>query len=116
MGRKVKWTHELRCLIYRAIATRFGPHKKWGTKFYPNGKSSEYENTLKIIADFLTVLTGAQHKASEIKQQINWAISEQKALIKKNYSRQYILNKAAAIESHFIEGKDLPAILAHNDR
>ena len=116
MGRKVKWTHELRCLVYRSITTRFGQHNKWGTKFHPDGKRSEYGQTLKIIADFLTTLTGARYLPSEIQQQINWAISEQKALIKKNYSRQYILNKAAAIESHFLEGKDLPALLAQNDK
>lgn len=115
MSRNVKWTHELRCLVYRTLVRQFGAHKTWGAIKCPNGKKSQYDATLRTIAQFLSQLTGTVFAPTAVKQQVDWATSNQSSVINSGFCRQYILNKAAALESGFLDSSELPASLVQTN-
>jgi hypothetical protein len=111
MPRDVKWTHELRILVYRRLTQEFGPYRTWGMADYPRNNKANYELSLKDIARFISQLTGQPFAWTAIQQQIRWGYSKQAGITNPNHARNYILNKAAAIEAGFICSKDLPSMI-----
>lgn len=110
-GREVKWTQELRSILYRRITAEFGPYREWGMADYPSNRKSEYEQALRDIAHFISAMTGDQFESTAVQQQVRWGFSKQSGVNDQSRARQFILNKAAALEAVFISAKDLPKMM-----
>jgi len=69
-GKEIKWTQELRTIVYRRIKQEFGPYHDWGMTDYPQNKKKQYEATLKEIARFVSAMTGETFGWKAVRQQI----------------------------------------------
>jgi hypothetical protein len=105
---QVKWTQELRKIVYARITMEFGAYHTWGGGRQPKGQGSRYEKVLKELASYLSSLSGKTIEFTAVDQQIAWAVTKQEAIQNAGYARQFIMNKAAAIEMGFLTGPELP--------
>jgi hypothetical protein len=112
MSNTPKWTQELRNLVYRRLKQQFGPYAKWKRKYHPPATDKEYEAALREIANFISGLTGESFAWTAVKQQVHWAIGTQSQAKSKGYARQYIPNKASALEAGFLTSSDLPLMMS----
>lgn len=105
--RKNKWNYVNRYQLFANIVERFGAHAEWPKESRP-ANAEEYEAFLREFAETVQEENGNNTTVAAIKQQIAWAITKQPRLWKPIQLRNYILNKAAALETGFIETKNLP--------
>jgi hypothetical protein len=111
---QVKWTQELRKIVYARIAMEFGPHQSWGGTRAPKGKTKRFAQVLKELAEYLSRISGKPIGPGAIDQQIAWAVTKQSQVQNAGHARQFIMNKAAAVEMGFLTGPELPDyMLAH---
>jgi hypothetical protein len=105
---QIKWTQELRKVVYARITMEFGPYQTWGGARTPKGQGGRYEEVLKELAAYLSTHSGKTIEYSAIDQQIAWAVTKQETIQNAGYARQFIMNEAAALEMGFITGPELP--------
>jgi hypothetical protein len=82
-----------------------------GTGKYPRGKKDLYEKALKQISEFISALSGQRFEWTAVQQQVDWATSKQSSVNTQHFARQFILNKAAALETGFLSADDLPSLM-----
>jgi hypothetical protein len=104
----LKWTQDLRKILYARLTMEFGSHDEWGKMSFPDGRKARYHEVLKELAEYFSRLTGDTFAWTAVQQQVDWGRTRQEE-IRDNYLRQYILNKAAAIEMGFLQPSSLPA-------
>jgi hypothetical protein len=104
----VKWTQELRKIVYARITMEFGAYQSWGASRTPKGQTKRFDDVLKELADYLSVLSGKSIGPGAIHQQIAWAVTNQNTVQNAGHARQFIMNKAAALEMGFLTGPELP--------
>ena len=103
------WTGEVRRVLYQRLVQRFGPYRQWTKSHSPGGQHEEaYEAFCSAFAEAV----GAK-SSNPAKLQIRFAMPESES--GSTWGRQIqtaILNKAAALETGFIEDKHLPDLHA----
>jgi hypothetical protein len=111
---QVKWTHELRKIVFARLTMEFGPHSNWGGKDarYPQGNKDRFEAVKEELARYLSTLTGKSFVATSLEKQIDWACTAQNRVQDSGHARQFILNKAAALEAGFLQQSDLPSYIS----
>lgn len=102
-----KWTHELRVKMYSRLLAEFGPHTDWGTFAYPSGRKDRLKEVLKELAVEFTRSTGKTFEWTALDQQMIWGITRQGRVKNAAFASQYILNKAAALETGFLKTSEL---------
>lgn len=102
-----KWTHELRVKMYSRLLAEFGPHAEWGTFAYPSGRKGRLKEVLKELAVEFTRSTGKTFAWTALDQQMIWGITRQGRVKNAAFASQYILNKAAALETGFLKTSEL---------
>jgi hypothetical protein len=105
---QVKWTQELRKIVYARVTMEFGPYQTWDGGRAPKGQKARYEAVLKELAGYLSALSDKSIEYTAIEQQIAWAVTKQEVVQNAGYARQFIMNKAAALEMGFLTGPELP--------
>jgi hypothetical protein len=106
----IKWTHQLRCEIYSNLKNDFGTVENWKASTVPT-REAFYE---KMRLRLLEIVNEPEIELSDlaVKQQIEWGIiTKQPSINEAGFVRNWILNKAAAIETGLINSGDLPEIL-----
>jgi hypothetical protein len=103
---QIKWTQELRKVVYARITMEFGTYETWGGE-QPKGQGTRYQEVLKELAAYISTLSGKTIEHTAVDQQIAWAITKQKS-IRAGHVRQFVMNKAAALEMGFLTGPELP--------
>jgi hypothetical protein len=107
----VKWDQEMRKVVYARITMEFGQYRSWGGSWAPKGKRKRYEQVLRELADYLSALSGKSIANTAIEQQIKWAVTTQDTVLSAGYARQFIMNKAAALEMGFLTGPEMPGYM-----
>src|SRR4030095_15812116 len=105
------WTHDLRKRVFSRLKVEFGPHCGWGATRYPRGQVAKYKAVLAELSREISSDLGRQVKAAAIAQQVDWGITKQVPMRDQARVRNFILNKAAALESALITTSDLPDLL-----
>ncbi len=108
------WTGDVRRVLYRRLVERFGAFDNWvGTSSPGPGHD---ENFNQFCDDFARVV-GAK-SGDAVKHQIRFAMPESAggSVWQEGHARTAILNKAAALESGFIENRHLPNLRATEAR
>lgn len=106
-SRRQKWTHDLRVRLYSRLLREFGPYASWGKVAFPEGRKGELEEVLRQLAVEFADETGKRFEWTALEQQMRWGITRQGKVKNSGFAYQYILNKAAAIESGFLSSSDL---------
>ncbi len=78
MAKQVKWTQELRKIMYDRLVREFGDHSQWGMSEYPKGKKTQYDRAVKEIASCLECITGQSFAPSAVEQQVAWGFTKQR--------------------------------------
>ena len=94
--------------MYSEIVKQIGAHRYWDEKIRPLKKRHEYNQLLSTLAEEFS------GEPSALQQQINFATTTQWGLTNQSHIRSFILNKAAALETGFIETNELPSHLTAN--
>lgn len=102
------WTHEMRRDLYKCISKEFGPYRHWKGARRPPGKKLEFEAFLRDVAARLSKQARRQITPGAVDSQVAWAITSQRDISNQSHARNFILNKAAALEVYFLEATDLP--------
>jgi hypothetical protein len=105
---KMKWSQEMRRSLYARLVKDFGPYNVWGAKIEPKDKKDEFYKVLAELAAQFSKEAGHFILASVVHAQINWATSSQKEMKDQSRIRNFILNKAAALDAGFISASELP--------
>jgi len=105
-----KWNATNRNHLYATLVKAFGPYSAWVKATYPAGKKDEYEEFIADYSRWFQSETKESVTAEAVKQQISWAFTNQELFQDQSHIRNWILNKAAALESGFIGTKDLPNV------
>ena len=99
---KMFWTQEMRKKLYTVLAT-----EKPSTQ-------EDLDTILGKIARELSKDAGRPIKVSACRAQMAWATNHQLKIKHKHHLRNYLFNRAAALEAGFITLKDLPeTVLLH---
>jgi hypothetical protein len=100
----IKWTPEIRKQLYTRLVAEFGPHTRWNGAYEPLSKKSRFAEVLEELAAEFTVATGKSFKATAVRQQVNFAVTPQKAddFPDPSHKRTLSLNKTAAREAGLI--------------
>jgi len=105
----MKWTQSRRVGVFSTIANTFGPWNKWGRRSFPANRKEEYDCCLDRILENLNKTTRDKFEIGSLKQQISMAISVSRN-VKNSIATDWILCKAAAIESGLLRCSDLPTM------
>jgi len=109
---KIKWTPDIRNILYTELVERFGPYNKWKKIKSPGtDKKAEYEEFKAKFAEMVTFLSNDETTAEAVQLQIDWAITKQPKIEKSGHVYNYILNISSAINCGFLASRDLPEIL-----
>ncbi len=117
-GRRRKWTHELRVLVFSRIRERFGPKSVWDSATYPRSRRDEYYLFLDELAVELRELMGDPNLTRDaVENQVKWSFATSRIRHKSHYQNM-VLNTAAALEAGFLTSQDLPgqALLERESR
>jgi|TARA_R110000824_G_scaffold185997_18_gene367194 hypothetical protein len=108
---KRKWTYELRKYLYSLLVYYHGPYELWEKTGVPgysrNLQGASYEQTLTLIADTLTAISGDEFEPTAVQQQVKWATSQQAQVKHTGYRYTQIQNLVAAIDCGFMRNKHL---------
>jgi hypothetical protein len=86
----------------------FGPYNVWGGKIEPKGKQVQFCKVLAELAMQFSKEAGHFIIASAVHAQINWATTSQKEMKDQSRIRNFVFNKAAALDAGFISASELP--------
>ena len=104
----MKWTQELRVIMYKRLLEKYGPHESWETRTYPEkGKGEKFHAFMEEMSGSLRKITGTNFKDGGPIMQFEWAVAIQSS-IGSRYIYTFIMNKAAAYEAGFITFKEMP--------
>ncbi len=109
--KNLKWTQEMRRILYARLVMEFGPHSSWELKNYPKGKRQRYLAVLEELAGYLSTLSGKAIEGTAIDQQVAWAVTRQEDITSSGFAYQFLMNKSAAIEMGFLASSELPAFM-----
>jgi hypothetical protein len=104
------WTGDVRRVLYKRLVNEFGPLGNWEKTNSPGrGLDSAFEQ----FCDAFAKAVGAK-SGDAVRHQIRFAMPETQkgSTWEQGHARTAILNKAAALESGFIENKHLPDLRA----
>jgi hypothetical protein len=104
----MKWTQEMRRKLYSRLVKDFGPHNVWGAKIGPKDKQVQFYKVLAELALQFSKEAGHFIAASALHAQINWATTLQKEMKNPSRIRNFVLNKAAALDAGFISASEWP--------
>jgi len=104
-GTRIKWTQELRKIMYARLVMEFGSYDTWGNSRSPSD-TARFKVVLRELATYFSDLTGESFEPTAVDQQVNWACTKQSD-VKAGHARTFILNKAAALEMGFLKSADL---------
>ena len=104
----MKWTQEMRRKLYSRLVKDFGPYNVWGAKIEPKDKQVQFEKVLAELAIQFSKEAGHFILASAVQEQINWATTSQMEMKDPSRIRDFVLNKAAALDAGFISASELP--------
>jgi hypothetical protein len=92
----------------------FGPHATWGgTNIrFPKGKEERFNQVKEELARYFSELTGKVITSTGVQTQLNWACTSQDEVDNISHARQLIMNKAAALDSGFLQQSDLPSSIS----
>jgi hypothetical protein len=106
------WTQDMRKVMDARLHMEFGPHRSWSGARSPTDNRGRFEAVLREPARYFSELVGEEITPDAVKNQIDWGITVQKEMKDQSHARNYILNKAAALEVGFISSSDLPAYMS----
>jgi hypothetical protein len=86
----------------------FGPYNVWGAEIEPKGKQVQFHKVLAELTMQFSKEAGHFIIASALHAQINWATTSQKEINDPSRIRNFVLNKAAALDAGFISASELP--------
>ena len=104
----MKWTQEMRRKLYSRLVKDFGPYNVWGAKIEPKDKQVQIDKVLAELAIQFSKEAGHLVLASAVQEQINWATTSQLEMKDPSRIRNFVLNKAAALDAGFISASELP--------
>jgi len=104
----MKWTQEMRRKLYSRLVKDFGPYDVGEAKIKPKDKQVQFHNVLAELAMQFSKEAGHFILASAVQAQINWATTSQKEMLDQSHIRNFVLNKAAALDAGFISASELP--------
>jgi len=104
----MKWTQEMRRKLYSRLVKDFGPYNVWGAKIEPKDKKVHFYKVIAELAMQFSKEAGHFIIASAVHAQINWATTSQKEMKDQSRIRNFVLNKAAALDAGFISASELP--------
>jgi len=104
----MKWTQDCRRKLYSRLVEQIGSHHSWDAKIKPVTKRKQFDMLLTTLAHEFSQNTGETCTESAIQQQINFATTTESILKDKSLIRNFIMNKAAALEAEFISSSSLP--------
>lgn len=108
----MKWSQELRVILYRRLLEKYGPHKTWESRNYPRaGEHAEFRAFMEEIADSLRKITGTNFKDGGPIMQFAHAITTQPEARGTGRAYNIIMNKAAAYDVGFITSKEMPSCM-----
>src|SRR5574341_1163312 len=102
------WTQEMRKAMYARLLSEFGPHKSWKGSRRPTDKTEQFQKALEELATQFSQQSGRIITPDAVENQIDWGITVQKEMKDQSHVRNFILNKAAALDVDFITSADLP--------
>jgi hypothetical protein len=103
------WTQDVRRVLYARVVQLFGPLVTWEKK---NSPGRELDEEFSEFCGVFARAVGAK-SGDAVKHQIRFAMPEtERGSTWGRQAQTAILNKAAALESGFIEDKHLPDLLA----
>ena len=87
----------------------FVPHATWGGKNirYPRGKEDRFKQVKEELARYFSTLTGKGFTSDSVQTQLNWACTPQVEVDNISHARQFIMNKAAALDAGFLQQSNL---------
>ncbi len=109
--RRIIWTHERRKDLYTKVIKEVGAFSTWTGARAPLSKKEKYDALLWDLSDQFRRETGEIISPAAVEQQIDWAITKQKEMKDQSHVRNFILNKAAALEVGFLSTADLPGYM-----
>ena len=115
--RNIKWTQEMRRVLYARLVMEFGAHATWEVRNYPKGKRKRYDVVLEELARYFSTQSGSTFHGSALDQQVAWATTKQESITNAGFAYQFIMNKSAALEMGFLSSAELPDyIVTQTDR
>jgi len=100
MKRDVKWTHELRKLVFSRLASELGKDYRSQGLFREETKRREKEIVAEM-ARHLTQVTGKSFATGAVQNQVEWALNDPSS-VKKSMVTVYCQCKVAAHEAGLI--------------
>ena len=104
----MEWTNDLRNIVYSRLAMEFGPLAEWELTQRPKQDRARYDLVLEELATYLQKITGEDCEPTAVSAQVHWRCTGQKQVVDVGGARNFVLNKAAALEAGFIGSSDLP--------
>ena len=104
----MKWTQKIRGELYSRLVKDFGPYSVWGAKIEPFGKKVQFYKVLAELATQFSEEAGHIIPASAVHAQIHWATTSPREMNNQFRIRNFVLNKAAALDAGFISASGLP--------
>lgn len=102
----------MRKMLYASLLAEFGAHRTWKGSRYPTDKRQQFRSAMRKLAGIFSELAKKNITPEAVEQQVDWAITVQKDIKSQGHARQFILNKAAALEIGFIVASDLPGFMS----
>ena len=105
------WTQEVIRLLFKNLKEKFGPKSCWENDSYPSlKKKNEFDQFCNDFRKIVFSLTGEfPHSIEAIKLQIRWGSQKINSNVnEKSMVKRYIMNRAASLETGFIEVDSLP--------
>ena len=105
----MKWNQDVRKVMYRRMFEKFGACKSWVSRTNPTGDSVDMAEFLEEMSVGFAKITGEPCTVGAVQNQLNWGLGAKQSVIKDpNHLKNYILNRAAALEVGLITYNDLP--------
>jgi len=114
MNSAKKWTQCARRYVYLRVLSEFGTFESWGLATYPSGKKKEFDKLMKELSKELKNGFGINVTPEAINNQIDWGVANQSVIRNRGGVCNWILNRAAALETGMITSANLPdTVMAH---
>jgi regulator of sirC expression with transglutaminase-like and TPR domain len=108
----MNWTQDIRRKLYSRLVSEIGAHGVWDAKIKPAVKREQYDRLLSALAREFSQEIGQPCAETAIQQQVNFATTTQAEFTHRSLIKNYVLNKAAALEVGFITSDELPKHLS----
>src|SRR2546430_119082 len=106
MARNVKWTRELRAFLYKRVMDSLGLRAEWSGSFSSFGGVAQIQSLCTQLANEFSARTRNTFTSDAVSNQLHWALTRQPE-VNERLMRQFVLNKAAAVEAGLIDADSL---------